>query len=262
MQLCPRLLCKRCIAGQHPLPDTIKGSDARRQVGRDAEHGAASGGQSAERGALEHDVAQEELDLENELADIMSDGSAEELAECLAPAEADERPETSMGSGDNDLELTATAVVDKRVAEALLSELSGIAEPDGAANEIALGAAAASSGAASSSDVAPADPPAPAEAAPWEELSERSALGYFYFRGRSVMRVQRGKPARSVTVSCYRHSRCTMLLTESRCPDDEALKKWLFAVDAPAPGASSAEAKALALEHMALGKGQWSAKPK
>ena len=103
------------------------------------------------------------------------------------------------------------------------------------------------------------EPPPPPELEPWEETSDPSPLGYCYYRGRQVLRIQRGKPAHSVSISCYRHNSCTLLLGMTRCPPDHILKQWCFEVEANPPGATRAARVALAREHMALGKGRWSA---
>lgn len=152
---------------------------------------------------------------------------------------------------------------------------SGIAEeiPDeGTADYIATAAAAAmgdigvgdavsSSGASGSADVPEVAAPPVSRPEPWLALSEVSSSGYVYdAQPRSVLRIQRGKPARSVTVSCYRHAGCKLLLTEERCPDDATLKRWLYETPAPPAGASRDEARRLAQEHMALGKGRWGGK--
>lgn len=114
------------------------------------------------------------------------------------------------------------------------------------------------SGAGSSADAPPrvAQPPVPVDE-PWLALGDVTAMGYVYDQTRMVMRVQRGKPKNSVTINCYRHSGCRMLLTERRCPDDAALKRWLFEVPRAPPGSSREEERRLASEHMAIGKGRW-----
>lgn len=199
---------------------------------------------------------EQDFDIEEHLADIMDVEELAELEECLVCAPTEDAPEAQEGeaTGYGD----ATVEADHDVVTAVATGITAIAEAIGLSS--AEGDDAAPSGAASSGDVAP--PPASdatraAAAAPWELLSEVGPSGYVYDGGRSVMRIQRGKPARSVTVNCYRHSRCTLLLTERRCPDDATLKRWLFDVPAAPPGATTAESKALAVEHMAVGKRQW-----
>lgn len=58
--------------------------------------------------------------------------------------------------------------------------------------------------------------------------------GYVYADGRSIMRIQRGKPAGRCTVTCYRHPACNFLLNLDKTPPDEELFAWLFAMP-PAP---------------------------
>ena len=91
----------------------------------------------------------------------------------------------------------------------------------------------------------------------WTLMSEVSSLGYIYHDGRSVMRIQRGKPQHSVTVNCYHHPGCRMLLSEKMCPSDSILKQWFWEVEAPAIGASAAIRKQLAESHMRMGKARW-----
>ena len=145
-------------------------------------------------------------------------------------------------------------------AEFVASVAAGLNEMLGEGDDEAIASVAPPpSTSASSTDAPPpsaAEPPA-VEGQPWQRLSAPSAQGYIYDGMRSVMRVQRGKPAKSVIVNCYLHTGCRMLLAESRCPTDDVLKQWLFAVPAPSPTASADERKALAKQRMSLGRGQW-----
>ena len=81
--------------------------------------------------------------------------------------------------------------------------------------------------------------------------------GYVYMGPRSVMRIQRGKPANSVTVTCYRHRNCHICLTQANCPSDLVLKQWLFDVPATPEGASVDANRELALRHMQIAKDKW-----
>ena len=108
-----------------------------------------------------------------------------------------------------------------------------------------------------------APPPAldpPAEEQPWQRLGDPSQMGYCYLDGRSVLRIQRGKPKNSCTVTCYRHSGCHLLLTMARCPSTDTLKQWAFEVPALAADASPAERKAQARKHMDMAMGRWGAR--
>eukprot|EP00959_Pyramimonas_sp_CCMP1952_P232018 4848924-Pyramimonas_sp.AAC.1 len=103
-------------------------------------------------------------------------------------------------------------------------------------------------------------PPPPPNHQPWLLLGEPSASGYIHMAGRHIMRIQRGKPAKSVTVNCYRHRSCHLCLTEWACPSDMVLKEWLFSVEATPTGADAAANKKLASEHMNIAKDQWGVK--
>ena len=114
-----------------------------------------------------------------------------------------------------------------------------------------------------SGDPAPPLPPPlepPPDKEPWELLHDPSPLGYIYENGRAIMRVQRGKPKSSATINCYLHTSCHLCLGLRRCPDNAALKRWLFELGRPAEGISHAEMKALSQEHMRLGKSRWGAR--
>lgn len=95
---------------------------------------------------------------------------------------------------------------------------------------------------------------------PWQRMTPPSAAGYIYFEGRSVMRIQRNKLVGRLTLTCYRHPQCNMLINLDRAPPDEVLKQWLFEVGAPEEGASKEDRKALAKEHMRIGKARWTAR--
>lgn len=208
-------------------------------------------------GALDA-AASNELDLESELGDIMSEASAAELVECLAEDPALGEAHAPVAEGQAEFPEAAPGDTDMQAAASIASEMAEVAAAVGLQNdEVTPGSSAASSG-----DPPPVPPAAPAEVPPWQLMGEISQTGYYYYQGRSVLRVQRGKPARSVTVTCYRHPRCTMLLSESRCPSDDVLKEWAFAVGDGGVDRTPGQAKDLAAQHMALGKGQWSAKAK
>lgn len=112
---------------------------------------------------------------------------------------------------------------------------------------------------ASSSTSAAAEPKEP-----WQELTEPSVSGYVYGpHGRSVMRIQRGKPVGRVTVDCFRHAGCHLLINEGRCPSNQELFKWLFEVDVGSPATDSKEARRkLTAEHLKLAKDRWVAAPR
>ena len=109
----------------------------------------------------------------------------------------------------------------------------------------------------------PAAPPPPAAAAPWEALSDMTPQGYFYMGGRRQLRIEREKPRRGTTyIHCYRHRRCSLLVTSRCCGSDLDIKRWLFDIPATPDGATSEEAASLVARHLNLGRARWAAAPK
>lgn len=100
-----------------------------------------------------------------------------------------------------------------------------------------------------------APPPPP----PWRCMEGPSSSGYVYYQGRGVMRIQRDKPPGRLTLSCYRHTRCNMLINLSRAPDDDTLKQWLFEVEPNPPGSTPEERTALARKHLGSARARWTA---
>lgn len=184
---------------------------------------------------------------EQEAADALEQGISEELELLLRPTDAGDNGSSDGGAGvtgavEDAPDEAAVATVAAGVAEALAD--AGVADDD--LDPPGDGAESAA--------MAPPPPP-PAEEL-WRQLGPTTAMGYVYdSTPRSVLRIQRGKPKNIVTVICYLHPGCKLLLTEARCPPDEALKQWLYEVPRAAPG--SAEGRQLAATHMALGKGRW-----
>ena len=108
----------------------------------------------------------------------------------------------------------------------------------------------------------PEPPPAPPppEIPLWEQLSDPGPLGYCYLNGRIVLRVLRGKPKNSVTVTCYNHRSCHLTLTEARCPrTDHELKWWVFELPETPRTAPAEQRRADADAHMKLGYARWGA---
>eukprot|EP00959_Pyramimonas_sp_CCMP1952_P457319 9474729-Pyramimonas_sp.AAC.1 len=95
---------------------------------------------------------------------------------------------------------------------------------------------------------------------PWEQLGEPSASGFVAYKNRTIMRIQRGRPAKSVTVTCYRHTGCSLCITETRCPADQELFKWLFEGDPNNDGDSKDQRREKARIHMDSAKSRWYAK--
>lgn len=193
----------------------------------------------------------EEMDMRSEDDDDIFGDAAEELQNTFG---ADSRTPLVPGDGGDGV-LNAPFcddLPDEATARAIASgSAAALAEVDVGDGEAPL--AAASSGGvpvAAGQELEPLQP--------WLALGEVTKQGYIYdATPRSVMRIQRGKPKRSVTINCYYHPSCSMLLTEDRCPDDMTLKRWLYEVPPAPPGCSRDEAKRLAEEHMTAGKSRW-----
>lgn len=60
-----------------------------------------------------------------------------------------------------------------------------------------------------------------------------------------------------MTINCYKHIGCRLLVSTARCADDDEIKKWFFEVGPAPEGASSEEKKTLAKQHMDIGKAKW-----
>ena len=95
---------------------------------------------------------------------------------------------------------------------------------------------------------------------PWRDLAPPDAFGYVHTisTGRGRMRIQRGKPKGRVSISCFRHTGCRLLLNEARCPPDEALFQWLFEGPDEQVGDSREVKRRLAEAHMKSAKDRWS----
>eukprot|EP00959_Pyramimonas_sp_CCMP1952_P224953 4703828-Pyramimonas_sp.AAC.2 len=134
------------------------------------------------------------------------------------------------------------------MAEAAFSFLE---EVEGAPGDPAAG---------SSTDGPPLPPPPDPPQEPWHLLSDQSPQGYYHLGGRQVLRVQRGRPVNSVTITCYRHRGCSICVPGHLCGTDEDIFKWLFEVEPTPDGAHASVNKPLAKQHMDSGRAKWSAK--
>lgn len=211
-------------------------------------------------GPSEHnDLREEVLDLADFEAESLGSSDVEELeatfADDAAPNATDTLGEREAGGPadatepDPGFASTLSALIEEVV--------DGETEGGGSACPTTTGAQSSSS-----ADPLPSAPLAhvageAGEVPPWAMLSAVSATGYVYDGMRSVLRIQRGKPQGSVTISCYKHAGCRLLVSIARCETDEEIKKWYFEVGPPPEGASSADKKALAKRHMDLGKAKW-----
>lgn len=206
-----------------------------------------------EENAVACNLLEEGLDLADELELLMDDSDLEEFDATYNNADGrtvDEPPLVSAKAQSN-----TDADHDPATLAELAKEVAEIVERGEAAEGSADTPATAPAGSTDDAPPQGVEPPLPQR--PWEQVGEVTPSGYVYDGLRSVLRIQRGKPAGSVTVNCYRHPGCRMLLSMARCPDDLTLKQWLFEVDAPLPGATADERKALAKQHMDLGRGRW-----
>lgn len=226
-----------------------------------------------EDGGADLDACMAELAVPQPLADVGPEADMD-MAEV---AEVDALSECSRG------ELDATYAADAEpmcavVAAADIGASSGgyidVEEPDPeVVKEVAVASFAsmeaigadlpAEAASSTSSGIHPAAAPAAGEGAshvdqPWLRLSDPSPLGYLYFEGRSVMRVQVGKPKGSCSINCYFHPGCKAFISEERCPPLLELKQWLFRVPAPEDSATAVQRRALAEQHMEIFKKTWS----
>lgn len=122
----------------------------------------------------------------------------------------------------------------------------------------------ANNASAGSAEQPPAEAPHEEVSAPplpdWQRMVGPSSSGYVYLDGRAVMRIQRGRPAGRLTLSCYRHTGCSMLINIDRAPTDDELKKWFFEVEPNAPESKKEERKEMTKTHLSLARARWTSK--
>ena len=125
---------------------------------------------------------------------------------------------------------------------------------------VAAGASASSSSghaAPSEGVVAPEPTTAITDVEPWTRFGEPGVTGYLYLDGRSILRIQRGRPKHSTTISCYHnHGRCQLTIGESKATNDE-IKRWAFEVAPGSTESTAAERRELGERHMAIGRARW-----
>ena len=98
------------------------------------------------------------------------------------------------------------------------------------------------------------EPPPP----PWAGFGAPSAAGYVYAGGRSVMRIQRRDDEGRCWVNCCgRHGECRLNIPLPSAPDDVTLFRWYFEGEQAVPGTAPDRRKALAKQHMELGRERW-----
>lgn len=255
------------------LPGSIKGGTSMAIVGRKRRHDALADDSGAEamvdidgldawvapgEGVAESAAAlgdnQSQNEFEMDLADneVTADGADEDELDItysgnLAPLGEDDPegpsnfPEEG-GDASELLEMASGAKVQSAMEQAGLQDDVG-GDPGHEASDAA--------------DPPPGGAPAPPE--PWADFSPPSASGYVYHGGRSVMRIQRGKPAGRVTVTRYKHPACSVLINADRAPPDVDLYRWLLEVPPANSDMSPAERKALTTQHKASARAQWTA---
>lgn len=274
-----------------PLSDGARRVVPRRPRGRGGRGRGRRGRMAAGRGAADHvaAVGVAEASDEDEGGDIFDDELYAELEGALLgpddEAVVDPMPasDAQMPDPDDELRLTYACEATAPTGDAASSSaggagagsleemdpatvaavVAGVSSVDdclpGGESAAAAGLAGGSRGeVAHVADAAAIDASADDDR-PWERMTEVTPLGYVYMGGRSVLRIQRGRPTNSCTITCYMHGSCHALLGLARTPDDETIKKWLFEVPPAPEGATPAEAKALAKRHSQLLKDRYSA---
>ena len=198
-----------------------------------------------------------EMDMQDEeMVDLFSDDSAGEFAAAYDLDGLGARPSDALADGVAPRDEACPDV--GFAGEVARSLVEGGARDLGMADEdvgVGQGEEAGSepSEAARGADVVAELPALPTI----DDVGDPSSLGYCYMGGRSVLRIQVGKPKHSTTVNCYHHPSCKLLLSLSRCPDITTLKAWFLEVPKPPAGATGPEKKALARRHMQLGNSRW-----
>lgn len=193
------------------------------------------------------------FDIEEELEGMIDEDIAEVLATFVDPLEdggtnpdgqgllADDRP-----VHDHIEELQAAAAEE--------GDALGLGARGQEGGEDALSRSSVA-GAVGADDTVPPAAPLPQEPRSVAEqfgVSGPSGMGYVCHDGKTVMRIQRGNPKGSLSVRCYRHTRCSFLLSLKDAPEDDELIRWCFAVRAKGPGDDAAETAKLAQEHLRL----------
>lgn len=225
-------------------------------------HGGQPGAQAGSSGdpvrvhQEPHPLCDEEMDLaDDELASLPDSDQDELLATYIEaphgvedPSMADAGP-SAMASSDNTDEGHQEGVM---IAEAM--------EEAGLGAEVDCDAGDADP--AGSGDEAPLAQDAPPPPSPWSSCVGPSQVGgYVYDGGRSILRIQRGGPAKRVTISCFRHPSCSILVNESRAPPDLEIFQSFFEVEATTPEMSGQERRGLTARHKALARARWTPHP-
>ena len=92
---------------------------------------------------------------------------------------------------------------------------------------------------------------------PWTRLGEPGVIGYLYLDGRSILRIQRGRPKHSTAINFYQnHGRSQLTIGEAKATNDET-KRWAFEVALGIIEPTTAENRELGDRHMAIGRARW-----
>ena len=164
-----------------------------------------------------------DMDLVDNCLDDSQSGSESDHDEAPLDDRAGMDGETPGDVAGGELLQPSRGVADEPLSQAVAEEFAGAAVAIGLAEDAAEADSDLAAGARS--DGAPAEDSAEGAAQPWEQVSDPFPSGYCYLNGRSVLRIQRGRPASSCTITCYLRPSCNLLLTQARCPPDSELKK-------------------------------------
>lgn len=205
-----------------------------------------------------------EMDLADNDANDLEEEDIRELEATYGP----DRPEDQhleRGAAADVTELVPDAAPPEDICQETVATVSSAVDEASGSLGLVGEAPTAGGSALSSADIsggqagAESALPPPQPSPDWEAMSGPSASGYVYFGGRSVLRIQRGKPKGRVTVNCYKHRGCHVLINESKAPSDDELKRWLFEVDASGPEDPLEMWKAAAQKHMQSARARWTA---
>lgn len=232
------------IADEPPLNDPLP-----HEPSRDAETTEAAA--AAEIGlGEEFDL----FDLDAEVAGLIGD-DLDELMATYGDGPVVTRP----SDPDNEMDITGPVAeplphdfADRLADEAETAGLLEEGQGDNSAQESRPGADGAANS-ASPTTLGAEEALAPPLSV-WERLSvsEPSPMGYVCHEGKTILRIQRGKPRGNLSVKCYRHPGCSFLLGLARAPPDNEIVEWAFEVPPRTDGTTPAEAKAMAKQHMQL----------
>ena len=104
------------------------------------------------------------------------------------------------------------------------------------------------------------DPPEVGLMPPHLALPPPGLLGYTYWNGRTICRIQRGMgDGNRMWVNCYRHPGCRLNISEEGGPTDLQVYEWLFEVPRalPVPRMTQEERVELRKRHEGIGRLNW-----